>query len=307
MTENDKRLTRAHAPLTEGAYAPSQSEGKFDCPGYDHVYQPGHKSNYPAGLVACPSRINSRHHCELDRAREDLNRTDTRIQRLRDLWDTGERDGVWDWLEELYNRRIALTTRITILEAEHRALYDKYEREHARATNKANAESKLGPWEFTLTYSPTEHGWNREEAKDAMRTACERLIRYYREEIEEFHAVGELTTSGQPHVHAWYKMDGGRRITTKSFKRAYPIWDEKRKLGNGHVGGHHAPVKRTSDFAGYIEKDLDTSWLILNITNAPEADVQEAHDSEDEVDQSSQDSTARPPDPPAEPDDGELR
>lgn len=297
MTENDKRLTRAHAPLTEGAYAPSQSEGKFDCPGYSHAYYPGPKSNYPAGLIACPSRINGRHQCELDRAREDLNRLDTRIQRLRDLWDTGERDGVWDWIEELANRRPALTTRITVLEAEHRALYDKYERERVRSTNKANAESKLGPHEFTLTYSPQEHGWNREEAKDAMRTACERLIRYYREEIEEFHAVGELTTSGQPHVHAWYKLDGGRRITTKSFKRAYPIWDEKRKIGHGHVGGHHAPVKRTSDFAGYIEKDLDTSWLILNITNAPEADVQEAHDSSQ--DDASQDGTPGSPNPTA--------
>lgn len=295
MTENDKRLTPAHADL----------DGRSLCP------EPERGQEWTQCDRAVLGHWSTCHHtwphqCTHNENLEELARATAGFEKASHLVSGGHLSYDEASLEYWASRRIHALAKAMRTQTEHNAWKAHAEREHARATNKANAESKRGPWEFTLTYSPKEHGWNREEAKDAMRTACERLIRYYREEVEEFHAVGELTTSGQPHVHAWYKLDGGRRITTKSFKRAYPIWDEKRKLGNGHVGGHHAPVKRTSDFAGYIEKDLDTSWLILNITNAPEADVQEAHESEDEVDDASQDSTPGSPRD-AQPDDGQLR
>lgn len=131
----------------------------------------------------------------------------------------------------------------------------------------ARAREVLGPREFTLTYS-TKWGWDDDEAKETMRQAVERLTRYYKHEIIEFHAVGEFGTDGRPHVHGWYHLTGGRKITDKNFKRAYNRWNPKRKLGKGFEGGHHASITRISDFAGYAEKHLDEAWLKVDITNA---------------------------------------
>lgn len=136
--------------------------------------------------------------------------------------------------------------------------------------NKANAKSELGPREFTLTFSPGTHYPDDESAKGAMTAAIERLTRYYRNEIIEFHAVGEYTAAGRPHIHGWYHLSGGRKITDKNFRRAYPPWNPKRKLGKGFEGGHHQTIERVSDFAGYAEKHLEEAWHVTNITNADE-------------------------------------
>lgn len=270
MTENDKRLTET---LTEGAYAPATPRA-YRCP-----------LTHSEWGCACPESHHRFKHCQC------VNCVTARYWRIAHNQAQSDDPKAYDDPLERHQRYIDAAT-------EHVRLAEEIIRKRTlHQQNKANALSKLGPWEFTLTYSPKEHGWMAEQAEEAMREAVERLCRYYADEIIEFHAVGERTQMGQPHVHAWYHLKGGRKITTKSFKRAYPIWNEKRKLGRGHEGGHHAPIKRTSDFAGYIEKDLDTSWLILNITNASEADVQEAHDQVE--DESSQDGTASPPDPPA--------
>lgn len=127
---------------------------------------------------------------------------------------------------------------------------------------------ELGPREFTLTYSPSWYE-SDEDAQHAMSTAIERLTRYYKDEIIEFHAVGEFTRDGRSHVHAWYHLSGGRKITDKNFKRAYPHWNPKRKLGKGFEGGHHATITRVSDFSGYTEKHLEEAWLNIHITNGP--------------------------------------
>jgi len=257
--------------LTEGAIAPGQSEGKTQ-------WTPC--SGGTLGLtLLCPHAHRCMHN-ELIRQHAAVSKSLARITAdiTHTKWDGWEAD-----LEYWTNRYIETNAKMCRSDIEHQQRLSQAERELLHATNKANAESKRGPHEFTLTYSPTKHGWNTDEGKAAMREAIERLTRYYREEIEEFHAVGELTQAGIPHVHAWYRLDGGRRITTKSFKRAYPIWNERNKLGAGHEGGHHAPVKRQSDFDGYIEKHLDTAWLDIHITNEPrteEAAVQEASDDE---------------------------
>lgn len=125
---------------------------------------------------------------------------------------------------------------------------------------------ELGPREFTLTYSPAWFG-DDELAKDAMRVAIDKLTRYYRDEINEFHAIGEYTEAGRAHVHCYYELAGGTKITDKNFKRAWPYWDARKKLGKGHQGGHHANVRSKSDFLGYIEKDLNTAWMNVHITS----------------------------------------
>jgi len=143
----------------------------------------------------------------------------------------------------------------------------QYTKTESHAANKERLKRELGPREFTLTYSPS---WYSEDtdAQNAMRCAVERLTKYYKDEIIEFHAVGEFTKDGKSHVHAWYHLRDGHKITDKNFKRAYPHWDARKKLGKGHQGGHHATITRLSDFYGYAEKHLEEAWLNVNINNA---------------------------------------
>jgi len=110
-----------------------------------------------------------------------------------------------------------------------------------------------------LTYSPK---WFDDlEARLRMTKAIDKLMKYYKDEITTLRAVGEVGTNGLSHIHCFYKLRGGLKITDKNFKRAWPHWNPKKKLGWGFEGGHHAAVKTESDFLGYIEKDLDTAWI----------------------------------------------
>lgn len=125
---------------------------------------------------------------------------------------------------------------------------------------KVHAGHLLGSREFTLTYSPK--WFSDDEARATFRTALNRLIKYYCDEIIELRAIGEVGSNGLSHIHCFYKLQGGLKITDKNFKRAYKYWDPKKKQGwTGHQGGHHAVVKIESDFKGYIEKDIDDAWL----------------------------------------------
>lgn len=132
-------------------------------------------------------------------------------------------------------------------------------------------QNELGAREFTLTYSPA---WfeSDTEAQRVFSLAIQRLTKYYKDEIIDFHAVGEFGADGRSHVHGWYHLLGGLKITDKNFKRAYPRWNPRKKLGRGFEGGHHAPLKSVSNFSGYIEKHLDEAWLQVDIN----ADSKEA-------------------------------
>lgn len=118
---------------------------------------------------------------------------------------------------------------------------------------------ELGAREFTLTYSPK--WFDDTEARTLMSKAVDKLIKYYKDEITQFRAVGEVGTNGLSHVHCFYKLAGGLKITDKNFKRAWSYWNPKKPLQRGFEGGHHATVRNESDFLGYIDKDIDTAWL----------------------------------------------
>jgi len=122
-----------------------------------------------------------------------------------------------------------------------------------------HAGYQLGAREFTLTYSPKWFSDN--EAKARMILAIEKLCKYYRDDIVQLRAVGEVGTNGLSHIHCFYKLRGGLKITDKNFKRAWPHWNPKNKLGSGFEGGHHACVKSESDFMGYIDKDVEVAWM----------------------------------------------
>lgn len=132
--------------------------------------------------------------------------------------------------------------------------------------SRSHAGYELGPREFTLTYSPKWDDYTDEFARLQMRKAIARLCKYYDGEIEELRAVGEVGSNGLSHIHCYYLLKGGRKISDKNFKRAYPYWNPKKKFGNGFQGGHHDNVKDVAAFKGYIEEDLDTTaWFNFSL------------------------------------------
>lgn len=128
---------------------------------------------------------------------------------------------------------------------------------------KKTTRYELGAREFTLTYSPK---WMDDaQAREEMIKAIDKLGRYYANEIVHLRAVGEVGTNGLSHIHCFYKLEGGLKITDKNFKRAWKFWNPTKKIGRGFEGGHHATVREESDFLGYIEKDIVTSWYDVQL------------------------------------------
>lgn len=155
-----------------------------------------------------------------------------------------------------------------IAKIDHEVVYDIVDRELTKkkldaAKKKKHASYELGAREFTLTYSPK--WFSDQEARVQMERAIYRLIKYYKngdQRILKLRAIGEVGINGLSHVHCFYQLLGGVKITDKNFKRAWPPWDTKIKQGpTGHKGGHHASVRHHADFLGYIEKQVSEAWL----------------------------------------------
>lgn len=137
----------------------------------------------------------------------------------------------------------------------------------ARASARVVNRYELGAREFTFTYSPK--WFNDAEARLQMSSAIQKLVKYYKDEIIQMRAIGEVGSAGLSHIHCFYKLKNGKKITDKNFQRAYKMWDTKKKTGpSGHQGGHHATVKNESDFSGYIDKDIENSWFEVNIDSS---------------------------------------
>jgi len=137
----------------------------------------------------------------------------------------------------------------------------------ARALSRAPVNRyELGAREFTFTYSPK--WFDDSEARLQMSSAMQKLCKYYKDEIIQLRAVGEVGSAGLSHIHCFYKLKNGKKITDKNFQRAYKMWDTKKKTGPlGHQGGHHQTVKNESDFSGYIDKDIENAWYEVTIDN----------------------------------------
>jgi len=153
------------------------------------------------------------------------------------------------------------------MDASHNAMEAHLLKVRAEAKKKNHASHELGAREFTFTYSPK---WcSDEEARDLMRKAISKLIKYYSDEIIQLRAVGEVGSNGLSHVHCFYKLRGGLKITDKNFKRAYKFWNPKKVTSRtGHEGGHHANVRIESDFQGYIDKDVEVAWMDVYFPDA---------------------------------------
>lgn len=126
-----------------------------------------------------------------------------------------------------------------------------------KAQHLKHAGYELGPREFTLTYSPD---WFEDDrAQFLMIQAIERLCSYYKDEIVYLRAVGERTKANRVHIHTYYELKGGLKITDKNMKRAYAKWNSKHH--------HHKVVKKVSDFLGYIDKEIKTAWYEKMVDN----------------------------------------
>ena len=136
-----------------------------------------------------------------------------------------------------------------------------------QARPKKHRGYELGAREFTLTYSPKWMDDNT--ARLELTKAITKLLKYYADEIIELRAVGEVGSNGLSHIHCFYKLVDGLKMTDKNFKRAWKYWNPKKRLGNGFEGGHHQSVRQESDFRGYIEKDIDTAWYQVTRNRSP--------------------------------------
>lgn len=140
---------------------------------------------------------------------------------------------------------------------------------------RVHAGHELGAREFTLTYS--KRWYDDETARTLMVQAVRRLVKYYMTQIVEFVAVGETGKNGASHIHGYYLLQRGKKITDKNFQRAYAKWNPKKKLGSGHEGGHHAIVQNESDFLGYIDKE-ENPWFKYNFKDVQDPDQEQGEE-----------------------------
>jgi len=145
--------------------------------------------------------------------------------------------------------------------------------ERQKKTHKGNG-APLGAFAFTLTKSPmddlTEFDMIRAVRKIMSQKSCP-VVRYawYLEYKEN---------NTHPHIHGMYETVSLGRIEKKHWKRAWPIWDENHKLGNGFRGGYHRPVRVEEIYKDYIQKDKGRNeWYNIDGMDVPV----EAHHFED--------------------------
>lgn len=108
--------------------------------------------------------------------------------------------------------------------------------------------------EYAFTLTTNLDSTTREE----LLFAVEKLFRngrtYKNEPIKRGAYCVEYTDAGRPHIHGVYTTGSERRITAKSFNRAWKLWDEKKKQGNGHQGGYHSLCTNSQKYSEYIAK-----------------------------------------------------
>jgi len=120
-----------------------------------------------------------------------------------------------------------------------------------------------GAYAFTLTKSPKD-----DLTVHQMIKAVEKLMNQKSCPVKKFawyleHKPTLDDPDAHPHIHGMYETADGKRIESKHFKRAWPIWGEHAKdengklirLGAGFRGGYHRPVRSEEKYKDYIRKD----------------------------------------------------
>jgi len=119
-----------------------------------------------------------------------------------------------------------------------------------------------GQFAFTLTKSPSDDMTEEDMIKAVRKVMSQKScpVKKYAWYLE----YGDDEKKEHPHIHGMYETESLGRIETKQWKRAWPIWDPKHKLGKGFRGGYHRPVRDAESYSDYIKKDkgLNESCLI---------------------------------------------
>lgn len=163
-------------------------------------------------------------------------------------------------------RQLSLITELKLSGSEMKRQFDKLENErieHAvsvhnmpdnrtKKTHSGNGAFQ-GAFAFTLTKSPDDQYTEFDMVKAVRKVMSQKScpVKRYAWYLE----YGDSEKQTHPHIHGLYETETSGRIEAKHFKRAWPIWDEKTKLGRGHRGGYHRPVRSEEGYTDYIKKD----------------------------------------------------
>lgn len=110
-----------------------------------------------------------------------------------------------------------------------------------------------GAFAFTLTKSPTDDLTEFDMIKAVRKIMSQKSCPVSR--YAWYLEYGDNEEKTHPHIHGLYETQTQGRIEAKHFKRAWPIWDEKHKLGHGFRGGYHRPIRTEEGYSDYIRKD----------------------------------------------------
>lgn len=129
-----------------------------------------------------------------------------------------------------------------------------YEQFHGRPPLKAAKQGNgtyNGAFAFTLTKSPDDDLSEEDMIKAVRKIMNQKSIPT--KAFAWYLEYGDEDGKKHPHIHGMYETESGGMIETKHWKRAWPIWDPKTKLGNGFRGGYHRPVKHNECYNDYIK------------------------------------------------------
>ena len=106
---------------------------------------------------------------------------------------------------------------------------------------------------FTLTTNNDEH------TKDNLLGAASKLfengVTHLNEPIIKGAYCLEYTEAGRPHIHGIYTTGTPRRLTNRSFQRAWKLWaPAKNQTAGGFKGGYHERSTNPQKYKDYINK-----------------------------------------------------
>lgn len=110
-----------------------------------------------------------------------------------------------------------------------------------------------GTFAFTLTKAPDDNLTEFDMIKAVRKVMSQKSCPVFK--YAWYLEYGDDQQKTHPHIHGLYETQNGGRIEAKHFKRAWPIWDEKTRLGKGFRGGYHRPVRDEEGYTDYIKKD----------------------------------------------------
>lgn len=130
-----------------------------------------------------------------------------------------------------------------------------------KSTHQGNGAHR-GAFAFTLTKSPDDQLTEFDMIKSVRKVMSQKSCPVSR--YAWYLEYGDNETKTHPHIHGLYETETQGRIEAKHWKRAWPIWDEKTKLGRGFRGGYHRPVRSEEGYKDYIKKDAGKNeWYNL--------------------------------------------